>query len=177
VVSWSCAPDGAARTGFVKSPLWSTNHTFQCSKVPRPIQPDATRWYSSPVQQETDEDEIVACLVAPMGDAKEILAACADADIEATLARGACCGKNGCGCAPKMQLMVAKGDVPRVARLLQSRWDSLLEREGVEVDEVEAAAPTGAGTATDDENLPCPACGTAAPLVEGACSDCGLQLE
>ena len=24
---------------------------------------------------------------------------------------------------------------------------------------------------------PCPACGTAAPLVEGACSDCGLQLD
>lgn len=31
----------------------------------------------------------------------------------------------------------------------------------------------------DDESgeLPCPACGTAAPLVEGACSDCGLVLE
>jgi len=24
---------------------------------------------------------------------------------------------------------------------------------------------------------PCPACGTAAPLVDGACSDCGLQLD
>jgi hypothetical protein len=126
------------------------------------------------VQQETDEqdaDEIVACLVAPMGDAKEILAACHDADIDATLSRGACCGKGGCGCAPKMQLMVAKGDVPRVARLLQSRWDTLLEREGVEV---EAASAAGA---VPEGDLPCPACGTAAPLVEGACSDCGLQLE
>lgn len=28
----------------------------------------------------------------------------------------------------------------------------------------------------DDEEPPCPACGTAAPLVDGACSDCGLQL-
>lgn len=28
----------------------------------------------------------------------------------------------------------------------------------------------------DDEELPCPACGTAAPLVDGACSDCGLML-
>jgi hypothetical protein len=25
--------------------------------------------------------------------------------------------------------------------------------------------------------LSCPACGTIAPLVAGACSDCGLQLE
>jgi hypothetical protein len=115
-------------------------------------------------------DELVPCLVAPMGDAKEILAACEDAEIEASLSRDACCGKSGCGCAPKMQLMVARGDVPRVARLLQSRWDDLLAREGVEPEEA-AAAPA------DGENPPCPACGTAAPLVEGACSDCGLQLE
>jgi len=29
----------------------------------------------------------------------------------------------------------------------------------------------------EEGELPCPACGTAAPLVAGACSDCGLQLE
>jgi hypothetical protein len=34
---------------------------------------------------------------------------------------------------------------------------------------VEAAAGEG--------DPPCPACGTVAPLVAGACSDCGLQLE
>jgi len=28
-----------------------------------------------------------------------------------------------------------------------------------------------------DEHPACPACGTAAPLVDGACSDCGLHLE
>jgi hypothetical protein len=28
----------------------------------------------------------------------------------------------------------------------------------------------------EGEYPPCPACGTAAPLVDGACSDCGLQL-
>lgn len=27
-----------------------------------------------------------------------------------------------------------------------------------------------------DAEPPCPCCGTAAPLVDGACSDCGLQL-
>lgn len=31
--------------------------------------------------------------------------------------------------------------------------------------------------APDGEEPPCPACGTAAPLVDGACSDCGLMLE
>lgn len=47
----------------------------------------------------------------------------------------------------------------------------MLAREGVE--------PPGATRATlaDSDEPPCPACGTAAPLVDGACSDCGLQLE
>jgi hypothetical protein len=116
-----------------------------------------------------DEPVLIPCLEAPMNDAKEILAACTEADIEATLARGACCGSKGCGCAPKMQLLVAAEDVPRVASLLQNRWNLLLAREGVEPER----SPGGA----DGEHLPCPACGTAAPLVEGACSDCGLQLE
>ena len=46
-----------------------------------------------------------------------------------------------------------------------------LEREGVT-----SAAPMGI-EAAEGEEPPCPACGTAAPLVEGCCSDCGLQLE
>ena len=29
----------------------------------------------------------------------------------------------------------------------------------------------------EDGEPPCPACGTAAPLIDGACSDCGIQLE
>ena len=37
---------------------------------------------------------------------------------------------------------------------------------------VDGAAPVEAAG-----DPPCPACGTAAPLVEGACSDCGLQLD
>ena len=37
-------------------------------------------------------------------------------------------------------------------------------------------APATTAVAISDEP-PCPACGTAAPLVDGACSDCGLQLE
>jgi predicted amidophosphoribosyltransferase len=46
----------------------------------------------------------------------------------------------------------------------------MLEREGV--------APVCAPSAgADGEHPPCPACGTAAPLVDGACSDCGLKLD
>jgi hypothetical protein len=37
--------------------------------------------------------------------------------------------------------------------------------------------PVEAALTKDAEHPPCPACGTAAALVEGACSDCGLQLE
>jgi hypothetical protein len=115
------------------------------------------------------EPELVPCLTAPLADAKEILAACEEAEIDAALARDACCGRGGCGCAPKMQLMVAPDDVPRVARLLTDRWRALLEREGVD--------PTAFVEPAEGEHAPCPACGTAAALVAGACSDCGLQLE
>jgi hypothetical protein len=111
--------------------------------------------------------ELVACLTAPLADAKEILAACDEAEIPATLARQAC-GKP--GCSPQFELLVAPADVPEVMQLLRDRWRALLEREGV----------TEAGRfleATVGDDPRCPACGKAAPLVEGACSDCGLQLE
>ena len=59
--------------------------------------------------------------------------------------------------------------MPRLAELLRDDWRSTLAREGL--------APVAVTVAADAEHLPCPACGTAAPLVDGACSDCGLQLE
>jgi hypothetical protein len=41
-----------------------------------------------------------------------------------------------------------------------------------------AGAPVQAlGVPTEEGEPPCPACGTAAPLLAGACADCGLQLE
>ena len=51
--------------------------------------------------------------------------------------------------------------------MLHGDWFEHLEREGLAPPVID----------TTGEHLPCPACGTAAPLVEGACSDCGLQLE
>jgi hypothetical protein len=122
------------------------------------------------------EVQLVPCFIAPLPDAKELQAACEAEDIAAFLERDACCGKGGCNCAPKMQVLVAADDLPRVARLLEDRWQGLLAREGTIDDSAAPARPPAAADA-EGEHPPCPACGTAAPLVSGACSDCGLQLE
>jgi hypothetical protein len=66
---------------------------------------------------------------------------------------------------------VREEDLPRVGALVRREWQGVLEREGVQ-----PAATLGV-EAPEGEEPPCPACGTAAPLVEGACSECGLQLE
>lgn len=58
--------------------------------------------------------------------------------------------------------------MPRLSQLLRAGWSEALEREGL--------APVAVEIREDAEHLPCPACGTAAELVEGACSDCGLFL-
>jgi hypothetical protein len=115
--------------------------------------------------------ELVLCLQASLGDAKEVRDACLEADIPVVLDRGSCCGKGGCGCAPKIDLLARSEDVPRVARLLQDRWRALALREGtIDAGHSAVAAPADAGDA------PCPACGTVGPLADGACADCGLQL-
>jgi hypothetical protein len=65
---------------------------------------------------------------------------------------------------------VQEQDVRKFAQLMRDEWARMVERDGGVVH----AAPAALGA---DEEPPCPACGTAAPLVAGACSDCGLQLE
>lgn len=116
------------------------------------------------------EVETVPCLQAPLSEAKELREACLAAGIPVLLARASCCGSGGCGCAPKIALHARAEDVPRVARLVQERWRELALREGTVSERHPAVASPDAG------EPPCPACGTAAPLVEGACADCGLQL-
>lgn len=115
-----------------------------------------------------DDVEVVPCLRAAIGEAKEVLAACLEQDIPALLDRGACCGSSGCGCAPKLELLVRPDDVPRVAQLLRARWDGMLEREGILEGSGEAAPA--------EEEPPCPACGHVGALEAGACTGCGLQL-
>lgn len=58
----------------------------------------------------------------------------------------------------------------KIAGMMHRDWFAMLENEGTEF------AVTNLEPSEDGE-LPCPACGTVAPLVDGACSDCGLQLE
>ncbi len=69
-----------------------------------------------------------------------------------------------------MVLLVREQDIGRVQALLREEWDAMLATEGV----VSSAADVDLEAGPDEP--PCPACGTAAPLVEGACADCGLQL-
>jgi hypothetical protein len=47
--------------------------------------------------------------------------------------------------------------------VLRGDWRDALDKEGVAEVDLDASK--------------CPACGCAEPLVNGACSDCGLQLE
>ena len=58
-----------------------------------------------------------------------------------------------------------------VAGFAGSHLAELALREGTITDAHPAVA------AAPGADPPCPACGTAAPLAAGACSDCGLQLE
>jgi hypothetical protein len=115
-----------------------------------------------------EDAEVVPCLQASLSDAREMLDACLEAEIPVLLDRAPRCHDGTCGCAPKLELLARPEDLPRVAELLKRRWDGMLAREGTM-----EPVPEGGGEA---EEPPCPACGTAAPLVDGACTGCGLQL-
>jgi hypothetical protein len=115
-----------------------------------------------------EDAEVVPCAQAAIAEAKELLAACLEADIPALLDRAPRCHDGGCGCAPKLELLARAEDLPRVAAVMERRWQGMVAREGTIED-------LAGGTAEGDDP-PCPACGTAAPLEEGACAGCGLQL-
>jgi hypothetical protein len=117
------------------------------------------------------EAELAPCLEGGLGEMKELVNACLDAGIPAIV--GADPGEGGRG-APKAQLVVRTQDVDRVRGLLRDRWVALVESLGLGVS---GPAALDSPEMADEGEVPCPACGTAAPLVDGACSDCGLQLE
>ena len=114
------------------------------------------------------EAEVVPCVEASLADARRLVEACLAEGVPALVHREACSKPS---CSPKFQVLVRPEDAPRVAGLLQQRWMDSLQREGL----MPQGQPVHA--VPEEGELPCPACGTAAPLVEGACSDCGLQLE
>jgi hypothetical protein len=125
------------------------------------------------------ENTLVPCIEGAIAYARDIERDLLAAEIPALLARPptkACCGGGGCGCGAKVQVMVREVDLPKVAQLFRDAWMEAVQREGV-LEGVQMVPIKGGESADPAGEPPCPACGTAAPLVEGACSDCGLQLD
>jgi len=110
--------------------------------------------------------EVVPCVSGGIADIKEVLDACLAIDIPAVLDREDPCRGS---CVPRIDLCVRPDDLPKVMEMMRERWNNLLDQEGTLTDC--AAAPS------ESEEPPCPACGTVAPLQNGACKGCGLQLE
>ena len=110
----------------------------------------------------------------PIAAVKELERECLSREIPVLLAKGppkACCGSGGCGCGGKIQLLAREEDVARIQGFLKDQWHERAAVEGL----VQLSGPPQ--ELKEGEEPPCPACGTAAPLKDGACSDCGLQLE
>lgn len=119
--------------------------------------------------KELADAEVVPCVSAGIAEIKEVLDACLAEGIPAILDRQDSCQGHGHACAVRIDLCVRPDDLSKVMALMHARWQSLLDQEGT--------LPSHAGPAAECEEPPCPACGTAAPLQEGACTGCGLQLE
>lgn len=113
--------------------------------------------------------EVVPCVSGGIAEAKEILDACLSADIPAILDRQDSCNTHGHACAVRIDLCVRPEDLPKVMAMMHARWQNLLDQEGT--------LPEQTALSAECEDPPCPACGTAAPLKDGACTGCGLQLE
>lgn len=121
-------------------------------------------------QQLLADQELAPLMEGGLREMRELQAKCLDAGIPAILGMEACKKQ---GCTPKAQLVVRAEDTRQVAELFRVHWVESVRALGVEP----VVPQAGHDEADPDGELPCPACGTAAPLVNGACSDCGLQLE
>jgi hypothetical protein len=122
----------------------------------------------SEAEQALDGAELVPCGQAGVAEAKEIQSACLAADIPMLLGRDNHCVK---GCAPKLYLLVREDDVPRVAGVMKQRGAEVMMKSGIDPASIRLGVEAG-----EDEEPPCPACGSKGALVEGACPECGLQL-
>jgi hypothetical protein len=111
---------------------------------------------------------LVPCLSGTLPELKAIRERCLAAGIPVMLG----CPSPSKSCGPRTHLLVEEDDVPRVAEVLRGDWQDALAREGL--------SPTAVSAAPIDEDSdaepPCPACGHAGPLSDGACADCGLVV-
>jgi hypothetical protein len=120
-----------------------------------------------------EDAEVVPVAQAGVAEAKEIQAACLAAGVPALLGRDDHCVS---GCAPKLFVLAREEDAAKISAVMQARWRDLAIKDGAA--ERIAGRTTGAAAMAEDPDAepPCPACGLAAPLVDGACAECGLQL-
>lgn len=118
------------------------------------------------------EEELIPLVQGPLAEVKRIWKQCLAQDVPVAIASPSGPGCDTRSCATRLSLLVREQDVPKVAALLNRDWKDLLDREGTDL-----AGPGVGVEVAEGEEPPCPACGTAAPLEEGACRECGLQLE
>ncbi|MBL8955040.1 MAG: hypothetical protein JNK82_29965 [Myxococcaceae bacterium] len=120
--------------------------------------------------------ELIAYREGPIAAVKEFERECLAQEIPVLLAKGppkACCGGGGCGCGAKIQLLAREEDIPRIEQHFRNQWLAHA-KDTIGEDLVQLKAPV---EVAEGEDPPCPACGHVGPLKEGACGDCGLQLE
>jgi hypothetical protein len=115
---------------------------------------------------------LVPCLSGNLPEMKTIRDRCLAAGIPVVLG----CPSPTKSCGARTHILVEEDDVPRVAEVLRGDWRDALVREGLAPVTYTAGAEPVAADADADAEPPCPACGHAAPLVDGACADCGLHL-
>jgi hypothetical protein len=121
--------------------------------------------------EQLDGADVVTYARVALRYGKEVVATCLGAGFPAALTRDASCAAG--GCSPKVAIVVRREDVTRIATLINTQWAAMARTEGDLDPDLRVTAPAPEHV-TDEP--PCPACGTAAPLVGGACSDCGLVL-
>ncbi len=110
--------------------------------------------------------ELVTASAGAIHEMKALRERCLAVGIPATIG----CPGGGGSCGPKTHLLVSANDLARLAQFFSDEWYARLNAEGLPPVVLKVPLPEHA------DEPPCPACGTAAPLVQGACSDCGLML-
>jgi hypothetical protein len=116
----------------------------------------------------------------PVAGARELVRQLEEAGIEAQLGpapKKACCGGGGCGCSAKVQVLLRPSDVEKASALMRNEWMEALKAEGTLQDGLPVLASAPADAEAEGDAITCPACNHKGELVDGACGDCGLQLE